>query len=290
MPKLLMLLISLAAATPRVEASPGQVAEVPFSDAGDGGIVVPVWIDGRGPYRFLLDTGSTLSVVSQSLADRLSLRPVARTALTTVGGIEMRLVVQFAEIRLGGVGHSGLLASVANDAELAMASPGLDGILGQDFFATYNFTVDYERRRLVWDHLSADPQWPDRSGTIRLPLVPRDGRFIVRLPQPDGEEELELVPDTGASTFVLFSGSGRPASPREWSDAAVTISGLTGSQPARYSRLRELRIGSLTLRNIPVVVVARDDEGHEGADGLLPLHGFRRAAFRLSEGYLALER
>lgn len=289
MPKLLMLLISLAAAAPRVDASTRPSSEVPFSDAGDGGIVVPAWIDGHGPYRFLLDTGSTLSAVSERLADRLALRPVARTALTTVGGADMRLVVQFGDVSLGGVSQRGLLASLATDAELAIVAPDLDGVLGQEFLATYNFTVDYQRRRLVWDHLSST-SWAEKAGTIRLPLIPRDGRFIVRLPQQGGEPDLELVPDTGASTFVLFLSSGRPASPREWAEGTVTISGLTGSQHAQYSRLRELRLGSLTLRNIPVVIVGREDEEHEGADGLLPLHGFRRASFRLSEGYLALER
>lgn len=278
---MLMLLVTIAAATGHpVKGGPTDV--VPFDTDKDGGVIVPVWIDGRGPHRFLLDTGSTLSAVSERLAGELSLQPVARTALTTVGGVAMRPVVQLGGVSVGTVSRAGLLASVATTAELAILGAGVDGMLGQDFLATYNFTVDYHRKRLVWDEL-------DGAGAWRLPLVPRDGRFVVQLPGALGDEPLEMVPDSGTGSFVLFARDGDHW-PRQWSDGDVTISGLTGTRRARYSRLRELRVGGLTLRNIPIVVVRRDDGEHEGADGLLPLHLFKRVTFRVSEGYLAVER
>jgi hypothetical protein len=210
------------------------------------------------------------------------LQPVARTALTTVGGVAMRAVVQLGTVSVGAASRAGLLASVATAAELAILGAGIDGMLGQDFLATYNFTVDYHRKRLVWGGLDGADAW-------RLPLVPRDGRFVVQLPSALGAEPLEMVPDSGTGSFVLFARDGDQV-PRQWSDGEVSISGLTGTQRARYSRLRELRVGGLTLRNIPIVVVHRDDGEHEGADGLLPLHLFKRVTFRVSEGYMAVER
>lgn len=235
------------------------------------------------------DGGSTMSAISDRLAERLALVPVAKTAITTVGGAGMRLVVQLGDVSVGSVTRSGLLASVATERDLAIVG-GIDGVLGQDFLATYNFTVDYKRRVLVWDDLATTGGVADAPGSVHVPLIPRDGRFIIRLPQSAQGEPLEMVPDTGASTFVLFANEGGEGLPRRWSDATVTISGLTGSRAARYTSLRELKVGTLTFRNIPVVVVHRDEGGHEGADGLFPLHGFSRVSFRLSEGYLALER
>ncbi|MGE3403873.1 MAG: aspartyl protease family protein [Vicinamibacterales bacterium] len=281
MPQMLMLLVTIAAATGHpVKGGPADV--VPFDTDKDGGVIVPVWIDGRGPYRFLLDTGSNLSAVSERLAGEQSLQPVARTALTTVGGVAMRPVVQLGRVSVGTVSRAGLLASVAATAELAILGVGVDGMLGQDFLATYNFTVDYHRKRIVWDELEGAGAW-------RLPLIPRDGRFVVQLPGALGDEPLEMVPDSGTGSFVLFARDGDQVA-RQWSEGSVTISGLTGTQRARYSRLRELRVGGMTLRNIPIVVVRRDDGEHEGADGLLPLHLFRRVTFRVSEGYMAVER
>ena len=36
-------------------------------------ILVPVFVDGRGPYSFVMDTGATSTVVSNELADALAL-------------------------------------------------------------------------------------------------------------------------------------------------------------------------------------------------------------------------
>jgi predicted aspartyl protease len=282
---MLMLLVTIAAAPADarhpVKGCPADV--VSFANDRDGAIILPVWIDGKGPFRFLLDTGSNLSAVSERLVAAWSLAPVAKTALTTVGGTAMRPVVQLGDVSVGSVSRAGLLASIATSDELALLGAGVDGMLGQDFLATYNFTVDYRRQRLVWD---AQPG----ADAAKLRLIPRDGRFVVRLPTGLGQEALEMVPDTGSSSFVVFARDNGPAWLPAWRQADVTISGLTGSRQARYSRLQELRLGDLTLRDIPVVIVHRDDAGHEGADGLLPLHLFSRVTFRVSEGYMAVER
>jgi predicted aspartyl protease len=279
---MLMLLVTIAAALPAEPAAPNREADIPFATDRDGAVIVPVWIDGSGPFRFLLDTGSNLSAVSETLVASWSLTPVAKTALTTVGGVAMRPVVQLGDVSVGTVTRTGLLASIATPDELSILGAGVDGMLGQDFLATYNFTVDYRRKRLLWDGHPG-------VAAVRLPLVPRDGRFVVRLPAGLGQEPLEMVPDTGSSSFVMFARDNTPAWPPGWRQADITISGLTGSRQARYSRLRELRLGGLVLRNIPVVVVPRDAAAPDDPDGLLPLHHFSRVTFRVSEGFLAVE-
>ena len=85
--KSLSLLAILAAATAGCvqtadAPSPSDIAgggEIPFTLAGTGGaaIVVPVEINGTGPYQFVVDTGATLTCVDQELATRLQLpKPV----------------------------------------------------------------------------------------------------------------------------------------------------------------------------------------------------------------------
>src|SRR5258708_6048524 len=45
-----------------------------------GRIVVPVMINGQGPFRFIVDTGASHSVVSPALAAKLGLTPTPQTA------------------------------------------------------------------------------------------------------------------------------------------------------------------------------------------------------------------
>src|SRR5207245_11617865 len=49
--------------------------EVPFELAApnDAAIIVPVKINGRGPFKFVLDTGATFTCIDQKLVDQLKL-------------------------------------------------------------------------------------------------------------------------------------------------------------------------------------------------------------------------
>src|ERR1700716_538340 len=49
--------------------------EVPFDLAApnDAAIIVPVKINGHGPFKFILDTGATFTCIDQKLADQLKL-------------------------------------------------------------------------------------------------------------------------------------------------------------------------------------------------------------------------
>jgi hypothetical protein len=48
---------------------------------------------------------------------------------------------------------------------------------------------------------------------------------------------------------------------------------------ARHVRLRELRLGNRTMRDVPAVSIERSDPRPAEGDGLLPLHLFERVTF-----------
>ena len=68
----------LSPATVPAEVGPGEVA---FELAGPGGaaIVVSIRLNGEGPFRFVVDTGATLTCVDQERAERLALPDKAGT-------------------------------------------------------------------------------------------------------------------------------------------------------------------------------------------------------------------
>ena len=116
---------------------------IPFQlrDASD--IVVPVSIAGKGPFRFLLDTGSTRSAVTERVARDLRLPRTGQTIIVTAAGQTSRPLV-----------HAALAFGAARAAVQAMVLPAhdlgqnVDGLIGIDFLATRRFTIDYRRRRV----------------------------------------------------------------------------------------------------------------------------------------------
>ncbi len=263
--------------------SPGPAAAADRARAGlasdlsideRGGIVVPVMIGGAGPFNFILDTGATRTLVGDDLAGLLNAARVARAELVSSAGSEMRDVVRLGRVEVAGARAESLLASVLPAARLHGLASGVRGLLGQDFLSAFNYTLDYRRRRLIWDE-PGDVNCGDPSA---LRLIPVEGRYVVEVP-PDGlTRALRLVPDTGAEAIVFFHAPGKAAPASPIGNARLT--GLTGDRGVRAASMRRLVVGGITLRDQPAVIVDRLDDT---ADGLLPLHGFASVSFNMRD-------
>ena len=256
-------LVAFAAAP---HAAVGERADVTSFEPGHSEIVLSVRLNGRGPFRFLLDTGSTHTTMSARTAEAIGAPVVAKAAMGSAAGSRETLVVQVSSLQVGPVTFSTLLASVI---ELGEVSGGgtIDGVIGQDALGSLRYTIDFRQRRVVW----APPDAMDAGGSS-LPLQVSGGRFLIALPQR--HVLLRLVPDSGAASLLLFAP--HPALPVTSGPSLATLTTMSGQTDVRMATVRELRVGSLTLRDVPAVVAERDRSEPVEVDGLLPLHLFDR--------------
>jgi predicted aspartyl protease len=108
--------------------------------------VVPVTLDGHGPLTFILDTGSSQSVVDRAVAQRLGL-PLAGRA-RQVSGVSCAAAAQPVHVTSWQVGTVGLAAQ--NLDSVALPIPGLNGLMGSDVLYRFGtITIDYAASRLV---------------------------------------------------------------------------------------------------------------------------------------------
>jgi hypothetical protein len=107
-------------------------------------VVVPVMVNDQGPFRFLLDTGASNTILSKKVGDRLKLRGGKPHLLTTAGG---QVEVTLRYIRTLQVGDARL-----KELEIAVSDFGLlqelqvDGILGADYLRRFIVHIDYEKQ------------------------------------------------------------------------------------------------------------------------------------------------
>jgi predicted aspartyl protease len=262
-------------------AAPSPAEWTPFTLGDQGGIVVPATLNGVGPFRLLLDTGATHSSISEDVARTLGAPLVATTTVTTTTGSEVQGVVRLDRFELGPLRIEGLQPSVA--AMQAIDATGtVQGVIGQDVLATAAYTIEFDRRRITWGRDAAAPAGP--TSVFSLEFI--EGRFVVELPQRD--RALRLVPDTGSGTIVLFDSPGPAPVSTSGLDGVTGLATLTGRALVQQVRLRELRIGATTWRDVTAVLIQKPAGNRAGADGLLPLHGFRRVTFDGPRGLLAV--
>ncbi|HEU5256947.1 MAG TPA: retroviral-like aspartic protease family protein [Vicinamibacterales bacterium] len=257
---------------------------VPLSSTQHGEVVIPVFIEGQGPYRFILDTGSSHSAISETLATALGAAPVAKAPVATAVGSILSAVVRLQEVEVGSAQVESLLATALPRDAADWLGDGINGVLGQDFLSQFDYTLDYRSLRLSWN----DSGQTEKG--VRLALEPSHGRFLVHLPQDDRCHcAMRLVPDSGASGVVLFTGTEADQLPIDTIGAPMRVSSLAGTRTARRVTVRKLIVGSATLLDVPAVTVVLPEGTTQDGAGLLPLSLFARVSFNHHDGYMTVQ-
>ena len=274
-------------AAPSLAVTPDDTQAVRFDVDEDGAVAVAAMVNGAGPFRFLVDTGSSHTAVGDALARRLGLQAVAKAEIMSATGHSMRPVVRLGRTAVGAAAREGILASVLPSAELGRLGGDVDGVLGQDFLGDFDYTLDYLHGRLTW---TADGETSEPAA--RLTLAPEGGRFLATLPQGAGRGVVRLVPDTGSAALVIFGqgpGGGGGALRLLPASGQARLRGVAGETTVERAFVQALRVGGLVMNNEPAVVIARP-AGPAGADadGLLPLHRFARVSFNARERCLLI--
>lgn len=276
--------IVLVGAPPLCARSASAPSTVAFDVGQSGTLLVPVYIDEAGPYVFVLDTGASRSAIDKTLLAHLVLRPFAQAQLVSIAGARPADIVKLPCVSLGNTRAVGLVASVVADDDLHTLASGADGVLGQDFLAGFDYTIDYDRGWLRWDRPSEPP-----DGDVRLTLASHGNQLLVELPQDDGGHLVRFVPDSGAGTLVLFD---TPAANRlsiNTLPGTLDLLAFNGLREAQPVTLSDFLVGAHHLHAQPALLLSGSTHERTDADGLLPLRMFARAAFRSAARQLILE-
>lgn len=167
-------------------------------------VFVPVRLNGSRALSFVLDTGSTRTIVDRALATSLGLKASGSGSLQGAGA--GRIPIEFihdVSIALPGVESTGYELSTA-DLQPLEASLGVrvDGILGYELFSRFVVTVDYEAKTMTLDLPGAF----HASNTAQaIPIELRDKWAFVKaelvLPGPVAVQDSFLI-DSGSSDEV----------------------------------------------------------------------------------------
>ena len=109
--------------------------------------VVDLEIDGKGPFRFILDTGATVTVIDRSLNEQLSLPAAPGFHAAPASGGEAPSILLIPEVRIGQAVLRELIAAILPRSPLrGESSPR--GVLSASAFPGYLLTFDYPGKRI----------------------------------------------------------------------------------------------------------------------------------------------
>lgn len=134
--------------TPGLKGGKAIEVEIIKAKGNETAVLVPVYIRGKGPFPFLVDTGATQSLISPKLVRRLHIRVVGRSDdVTGIGGKATAKSIAVDDWRAGRVVLPRQKIVTLDTKGVA----GRGGLLGSDVLSEFGkVLVDYKREKLVF--------------------------------------------------------------------------------------------------------------------------------------------
>jgi len=251
-------------------------------------MVVRVQVGPHGVAPFVVDTASSVTVVSPELAQRIGLIPVASRDVLTHVEAGCLPVARLEGLQLGRRVVPPLDVLIADLDPLWRHDRSVQGVLGQDAFVGANLLIDYRKRRLTIDPGGLLAPFLDGNAVD----MRHQGRRVlvdvaVTLSRPWPAVPVRLVLDSAAMSVTLFERDDlKPAhfAPNRLL-GYVQIESLHGARTAIKGRVDEIAVGSSLLHRVPVTLTDRPDWWDVSEqDGLLPTTFFASLYFDYRAG------
>ena len=207
---------------------------------------VDVHVNGRGPYRFVVDSGADTSVVGQRIARDLQL-PLGTPVI--LNGVTARNVVDSVKVAELVIGTSRI-----PDLELPAlreSDVGSDGLIGIDALSQQRLMLDFEAHKVRVE----DARIPVRvhPGDIVVSAKRIQGQLILTHVRA-GNVPLEAVIDTGSEVTIGNSALREKLIGRHhvkfWTAEVTGVTGVT--VPIQMTMIDRLQLGPVTLQYVPI--------------------------------------
>jgi predicted aspartyl protease/Flp pilus assembly protein TadD len=241
-------------------------AVVPFN-ADDNRPVMEVRVNGvREPLRFLLDTGSGMSVISDEAARRVGVRPVARGGAARGIGGNGRFDIVYGFLSSLDIGGARIGNVPVYIRPLFTSGKPVDGYIGLTVISKFLTTVDYGARLFTLDRqrvLTEQPEARTVGGAagVEIPLRTTLGGYLSGEVQLEGiDKPLNFIIDTGASVSVVSQLlAKREEMDRYAKGTRLKVYGAAGvAEDVKLLVLPRVTLGSFMRESVPAVVLDLD--------------------------------
>jgi tetratricopeptide (TPR) repeat protein len=254
----------------------GETRTSVLFEATDNRPVLPVRVNGQKQLmRFVLDTGSGMSVISDETAKKLGIKPVARGGLARAVGGGGKFEIVYGYINSMDIGGAKIENVPVYIRKFFDDNVPVDGYLGLSVVSKFLTSVDYGARRMSLvrqNQTEITEPWTVRTpdGILALaPVAPSDGVVEVPLRTTSSgflsgevglegfEKKVNFIIDTAASITVVSEKLSQeeqlldllqPSRMRVFGAAGVT-------EDVKLLQLPKLSLGVTTLERINAAVL-----------------------------------
>ena len=287
----------LAAASAYAQTTQTVRVQVPFSGtraqttiklgaSSWGYLIVPVAINGSGPYPFLLDTGSNRTLVRNGLLDTLGISSKKLTPVNMAADVGYLRTAVAESVTVAGLSLHGIEVEGIDADQISRLRISIQGVLGEDFLKHFDILIDNHAKTLTLGNAS------DLTRSLtgdHLPLSfsgMRSGhstadRLVLGLKLPSSQATKQFLIDSGTNYAAVFPSR---AMPYNRAMPGVTLHTFNGNSRCHIDFVT-LSFGSNTFRDLRLASCEGLTREKVDVDGMLPTSIFDRLFISHAGGY-----
>lgn len=220
-------------------------------------LTVETFIDDKGPFRFVVDTGSDRTVIAYDIAQKLGLLTGEAVVVQGVARTIPAETVKLKNVRVGKAFVESMEAPVLTRQWL-----GADGYLGLDVIDGKRVTFDFQNKSMTVGAAGAATLATFRSEEAVVRVNGSHGRLTAVDVRVDGVKAYCFI-DTGAEISIantkLFDEMARVSGATYIKDQMVPLIDVTGGwAPGRLAYVSNVKIGAVRFTNSVLAVADLD--------------------------------
>ena len=218
-------------------------------------IIIPIYINGKGPFDFILDTGVNPMIVTDStLKESLKVPYVRNIKIGGYGNFDgIDAFLGKTTVTVGEAEGENIPTVFLKDDVLSLSGhvgKKIYGLIGYNFFNSFVIKVNYRFKTIKFT--SPEKKIKPRGEKISFELIENKPYISVTAQQEGfGSKTLKALVDCGASHAISFESLNSNPFPKP----PVTIqanlgNGLTGPIKGEMGRIISLKIGDFTFKEV----------------------------------------
>jgi predicted aspartyl protease len=260
--------------------------------------VIPLKVNNSGPFDFMVDTGSQLTVVDPALASELGLKLQGTVGLVATANYLQASIAVLDTLAVGSHVVQRPTVAIQDLRQIQTADSRIRGVLGENFLSHFDLLIDYHHKLLCLDE--AKLMQTEIRGE-RIPLLmakhpendlPFTQRLIISVRLSDtGKRQILLQLDSGSDGPIIYAGN-KELETSLLGHATVREDNVSKAQQA-FALLppQDMQLGTHILNRIPFVtpVHAWQAIPDREEDGILPTMLFQRVYINNSDHYVVFD-
>jgi predicted aspartyl protease len=235
-------------ASAAAQEAPGEGVVLDYlEDRGDR-MTVAVSIDGRGPYRFVVDTGAERTVIARELAADLALGSGTRARVHSMSEVSDIDTAVIGQLEVGGKTVRGIHAPT-----LLRRNLGAEGMLGVDSLKSQRVSFDFAKQEMtIMPSRRRETTWGE--GAIVVTGRSRFGHLVLVDASIEGQKVWVIV-DTGSEVTIGNAALRRKleAKGRLGPLHPLAVTSVTGGRiAAEQGVMRNIRLGGMEISDMPI--------------------------------------